>query len=171
MIVVRGAGEDTMIEAFHVAVPDAVLDDLKRRIARTRWPLDANNADWSYGTNRAYLETLAAYWHNGFDWRAQEAAINAEPQFRTEIDGLPIHFIHRRGTGPRPLPLILSHGWPWTFWDLRKVIGPLTDPAAHGGDPADAFDVVVPSLPGFGFSTPIARQSRTTTAPPTCGRR
>jgi pimeloyl-ACP methyl ester carboxylesterase len=96
-----------------------------------------------------------AYWADGFDWRAQEAALNALPQFRVELDGVPVHFVHVRGKGPRPLPLVLSHGWPWTFWDWKDVVGPLADPAAHGGDPADAFDVVVPSLPGFGFSAPL----------------
>ncbi len=104
-----------------------------------------------------WLRELVEYWRTGFDWRAQEERINALPHFRTQIDDVPIHFVHVRGRGPKPLPLVLTHGWPWTFWDFHKVIGPLSDPAAHGGDPADAFDVVVPSLPGFTLSSPLIR--------------
>jgi pimeloyl-ACP methyl ester carboxylesterase len=147
------------IEPFRLDVSDAVLDDLRVRLMCTRWVEDFANAGWQYGTNTAYLQELAAYWVDIFDWRLQERAINAYPQFRTEIDGVPIHFIHVRGNtrdSEKPAkPLILSHGWPWTFWEYRKVISPLSDPGAHGGDPADAFDVVVPSLPGYGFSTPL----------------
>jgi len=144
-------------EPFHVDIPQAKLDDLKRRLTQVNWPQDFEDESWEYGVPGAYLKELCATWREGFDWRAQEAAINQHPHFRVEIDGLPIHFLHERGRGPSPVPLILSHGWPWTFWDLRDVIGPLTDPAAHGGDPADSFDVVVPSLPGFIFSTPLTR--------------
>ncbi len=140
---------------FRVDVPDEVLNDLHARLKRTRWADDFANESWQYGTNTAYLKELVAYWIEVYDWRKQERAINAYPQFRTEIDGVPIHFIHVRGKGPNPKPLILSHGWPWTFWEYRKVIDPLSDPGAHGGDRADAFDVVVPSLPGYGFSTPL----------------
>jgi pimeloyl-ACP methyl ester carboxylesterase len=143
------------IEPFQVAIPQADLDDLGTRLERTRWSPDHANDDWRYGARGDYLRELVGYWRNGFDWRAQERAINAVAQFRTSIDGIPIHFVHVRGKGPRPIPLLLGHGWPWTFWDLKKVIGPLSDPAAHGGDPADAFDVVVPSLPGYAFSTPL----------------
>lgn len=144
-----------MIESFQVSIGDAVLDDLRDRIVRTRWPMDPNNDDWSYGTNAAVLHALTDYWRDGFDWRAQEAAINALPHFMTRIDNVPIHFIHVRSKEADAIPLIMSHGWPWTFWDLRRMIGPLTDPVAHGGTPADAFDVVIPSLPGFGFSAPL----------------
>jgi len=144
------------IEPFQVAIPDADLDDLRARLERTRWSPEYANDDWRYGARGDTLRELVAYWLNGFDWRAQERAINAVAQFRTSIDGIPIHFVHVRGKGPRPIPLLLGHGWPWTFWDLKKVIGPLSDPAAHGGDPGDAFDVVVPSLPGYAFSTPLA---------------
>lgn len=140
-----------MIEPFTLSIADDILDDLRDRIGRTRWPADPNNADWSYGTNAAGLRPLMDYWRDGFDWRAQEAAINALPHFMTAIDGVPIHFIHIRSKAPNPIPLILSHGWPWTFWDLRRIIGPLSDPA----DPADAFDLVIPSLPGFGLSAPL----------------
>jgi pimeloyl-ACP methyl ester carboxylesterase len=144
-------------EPFEIAIPDAVLDDVRARLERTAWPLDVGNGDWRYGVERAYLEELVEYWLHDYDWRAQERQMNALTQFRTTIDGLPIHYIHERGKGPDPMPLILSHGWPWTFWDFQKVIAPLADPGAHGADPADAFDVVVPSLPGFGFSTPLER--------------
>lgn len=145
----------TAIEPFSIAVPQAVLDDLGERLARTRWTDDFANDDWRYGANAAYLKELTSYWRQHYDWRARERLMNRLPQFRTEIDGLPIHFVHVRGKGPNPAPLLLCHGWPWTFWDFQKVIAPLTDPAAFGGDPRDAFDVVVPSLPGFAFSTPL----------------
>lgn len=143
------------MKPFIVDVPAEVLDDLQARLKRTRWVEDFANESWQYGTNTAFLKDLVAYWIDGYDWRAHERAINAYPQFRTEIDGMPIHFIHARGKGPRPKPLILTHGWPWTSWEYRKVIDLLSDPGAHGGDPADAFDVIVPSLPGYGFSTPL----------------
>ena len=142
---------------FRVAVPDEVLHDLQMRLKLTRWADDFANEGWQYGTNTDYLKELVAYWIEHYDWRTHERAMNALPQFRTEIDGLPIHFVHVRGKGPKPKPLLLSHGWPWTFWEYKKVIGPLSDPGAHGGDPRDAFDVVVPSLPGYGFSTPLRK--------------
>ncbi|MDB5988545.1 MAG: microsomal epoxide hydrolase [Nevskia sp.] len=145
------------IQPFEVKIPDAVLSDLQQRLAATRWPEDFANDQWQYGTNLEYLKELVDYWQHGFDWREQERKINAFRHFKTEIEGVPIHFIHERGKGPKPIPLILSHGWPWTFWDLQKVIRPLIDPAAFGGDPHDAFDVVVPSLPGYGFSTPLRK--------------
>jgi len=142
---------------FEIAIPEARLVDLRERLARTHWAPDRENDDWRYGTNGAYLRELVEYWRTDYDWRAQERAMNAFEHFRCEIDGVPIHFLKKPGRGPAPLPLVLTHGWPWTFWDFAKVIGPLSDPAAHGGDPADAFDVIVPSLPGFGFSTPLER--------------
>jgi pimeloyl-ACP methyl ester carboxylesterase len=144
-------------ESFKIAVPDAVLTDLRERLSRVRYPIDFANENWAYGTNRAYLEEMVAYWRDQYDWRKHEAEINRFAHYRTTIDGVPIHFIHEPGKGPKPIPLILSHGWPWTFWDLHKVIRPLADPAAFGGDPADAFDVIVPSLPGFCFSTPLTK--------------
>ncbi|MBX9606986.1 MAG: epoxide hydrolase [Gammaproteobacteria bacterium] len=140
---------------FTVHVPDSELADLRARLARRRLAPDFANADWRYGASGDYLEGLLRYWEQDYDWRRAEAAINALPNFKTTIEGVPIHFLHVKGKGPKPLPLILSHGWPWTFWDWHKVIGPLSDPAAHGGDSADAFDVVVPSLPGYGFSSPL----------------
>ena len=107
---------------------------------------------------RSYLAELVAYWAEGFDWRAAEAAINAYEHYRVDVGGMPVHFMRKPGGGPDPVPLILSQGWPWTFWHWSKVIDPLADPAAYGDDPADAFDVIVPSLPGFGFSTPLTHQ-------------
>jgi len=142
-------------ESFTISVPDATLNDLRERLARTRWPHDFGNANWEYGTNLEYLKSLVEYWRTDYDWRRHEREMNSFSNYKTEIDGIPIHFIHQPGKGPKPIPLILSHGWPWTFWDFHKVIRPLADPAAYGGDPADAFDVVVPSLPGYGFSTPL----------------
>jgi hypothetical protein len=140
-------------QPFTVAVPDADVADLRERLARTRWPGDFANDGWRYGTNEDYVRSFVDYWAGAFDWRAAEAAINAVPNFRVTIDDIPIHYLHVRGKGPAPLPLICTHGWPWTFWEFHDVIGPLSDPAAYGGDPADAFDVVVPSLPGFGWSS------------------
>lgn len=145
------------VEPFRVAVPQADLDDLNRRLDTTRWADDFGNADWRYGVEQEWLRDMVAYWRHDFDWRAQEAAINSWPQYRTELDGIPIHFLHVRGKGQQPRPLILTHGWPWTFWDYRDVIGPLTDPAAYGGDPALSFDVVIPSLPGYGYSMPLRK--------------
>ncbi len=144
-------------EAFRLDTPQSVLDDLRVRLRSTRWPGDFANDDWRYGTNRAYLEELVAYWLDKYDWRKQEAEINSFANYRVTIDDVPIHFVHEPAKGPSSIPLILTHGWPWTFWDFHKLIRPLSDPASYGGDPADAFDVVVPSLPGYGFSSPLTR--------------
>jgi microsomal epoxide hydrolase len=143
------------MEPTPIHVPDEVLDDLKARLRLTRLPLDAGNDDGYYGVSRARLEELVDHWLHHYDWRAAEAAINAYEHYRVTVDGVPVHFMRKPGVGPAPVPLILTHGWPWTFWHWSKVIDPLADPAAFGGDPADAFDVIVPSLPGFGFSTPL----------------
>ena len=145
------------IEPFTISVSSEVLDDLQRRLVNYRWPMDFDNDEWQYGTNGDYLKELVDYWIKDYDWRLEEEHINSFSHFRTEIEEMPIHFIHERGKGPRPIPIILNHGWPWTFWDFHKVIEPLTDPASHGGDPADAFDVILPSLPGFGFSSPLTK--------------
>ena len=142
---------------FSVAIPQETLTDLHERLVKVRWPQEFANSHWEYGTNLGYLKELVEYWRDEYDWRRQELAMNAFSNYKTTIDGMPIHFIHEPGKGPRPMPLILSHGWPWTYWDFHKIIGPLSDPAAFGGDPADAFDVVVPSLPGYGFSTPLTK--------------
>jgi pimeloyl-ACP methyl ester carboxylesterase len=142
-------------EPFPVAISEETLRDLRDRLARVRWPGDFANADWRYGTNLTYLKELVEYWRDHYDWRKHEREMNSFSHYKTTIDGIPIHFIHEPGKGPNSMPIVLNHGWPWTFWDLHKVIRPLADPAAFGGDPADAFSVVVPSLPGYGFSTPL----------------
>jgi pimeloyl-ACP methyl ester carboxylesterase len=144
------------IRPFRIAVPQEQVDHLRARLANTRWPDELPGVGWSRGVPVAYLRELAAYWRTGYDWRAQEAALNEYPQFTTLIDGQNLHFLHVRSPEPAATPLILLHGWPGGVVDFLDVIGPLTDPAGHGGDPADAFHVVVPSLPGFGFSTPLA---------------
>jgi pimeloyl-ACP methyl ester carboxylesterase len=139
-------------EPFSIHVPDAVLADLTRRLDATRWPDEIEGAAWDLGVNQAYMRSLAEYWRNAYDWRRQEAKLNQLPQYRIAIDGLHIHFVHVRGKGPAPLPLIITHGWPGSFIEMTKLIPLLTDPAAHGGTAEDAFDVIVPSLPGYGFS-------------------
>ncbi len=146
-----------IMERPQIHVADAELETLRRRLGETVYPPVIGDDDWTPGVPVGWLQELVDYWRDGFDWRAQERRINALPHFRTTIDEIPIHFVHVRGVGPAPTPIVLTHGWPWTFWDFHKVIGPLTDPAAHGGDPADAFDVVVPSLPGFTLSNPLPR--------------
>ncbi|WP_433009675.1 epoxide hydrolase family protein [Kribbella sp. CA-294648] len=143
------------IQPFRIEIAQSEVDDLRTRLAETRWPAVPRVDDWSRGVPVGYLKELAEYWANGFDWRAQEAALNEIPQFVTEINGQRIHFFHQRSPEPGATPLILTHGWPGSPVEFQKVIGPLTDPRAHGGDPADAFHVVVPSLPGYGFSNPI----------------
>lgn len=140
---------------FRISIPDAAVDGLRRRLIETRWAEDFGNADWRYGVESGWLKEMVDYWRDSFDWRAQEARINRWPQFRMVIEDIPIHFIYVRGQGPSPMPLILTHGWPWTFWDYGELIGPLTDPLAHGGRAEDSFDLVIPSLPGYGFSTPL----------------
>lgn len=137
---------------FRIDVPQADLDDLRERLGHTRWTDEVEDAGWDYGTNLGYLRELTDYWRDGFDWRAQEAELNRFAQFRAEIDGFGVHFVHERGRGPDPMPILLLHGWPDSFYRMHKIIPMLTDPARFGGDPADSFDVVVPSLPGFGFS-------------------
>ena len=142
------------VQPFVVNLRDRDLDDLRERLRRTRWPDEIEDAGWDYGSNLGYVRELCAYWAERFDWRAQEERINRFPQFRTEMEGLGIHFVHVRGTGPAPRPLLITHGWPSTFVELLPIVPLLADPGSHGGDPADAFDVVVPSMPGYGFSRP-----------------
>jgi len=142
------------IEPFRIEVPDAVLDDLRARLARTRLPDQIEGAGWDYGTERGYLQELIAHWRSAYDWRIHEARLNAFPQFRTEIDGQRVHFLHVRSPHEDAFPLIVTHGWPGSIWEFHKVLGPLTDPTAHGGEARDAFHVVCPSIPGYGFSDP-----------------
>lgn len=143
-----------VIKPFKIEVPEAVLEDLQVRLAEARWPAEVEGSGWAYGTNREYMRGLADYWRNRYlpDWRRHEKALNRFPNFRYEVDGVGLHFIHERGRGPRPTPLLLLHGWPDSFFRYHKVIPMLADPGRHGGGEEDAFDVVVPSLPGFGFS-------------------
>src|SRR5262245_15696699 len=140
------------IKPFKVRVDEAVLTDLKARLDRARWPDAVDGAGWDYGVDLQYMKDLVAYWRDKYDWRAQEAAFNKFDQFITTIDGLDIHFLHVRSKEKNALPLVLVHGWPGSVYEFHKVIGLLTDPVAHGGKAEDAFHVVCPSLPGFGFS-------------------
>jgi epoxide hydrolase len=142
------------VRPFRIEIPQAELDDLNRRLAQARWPDEVPGVGWSRGVPVGYLKELAAYWLDGFDWRAMEARINELPQFTTEIDGANIHVVHVPSPEPDATPLLITNGWPSSFVEFLDVIGPLTDPRAHGGDPADAFHVVIPSLPGYGFSGP-----------------
>jgi pimeloyl-ACP methyl ester carboxylesterase len=146
------APADTAVVPFTIHVPDDVLADLKQRLARARFPDEVEGADWKYGTNLAYLKQLVAYWRDSFDWRKQERALNQFEQFKTNIDGLNVHFIWRKSKERNAFPLLITHGWPGSFVEFPKIIAPLTDPLAHGGRAEDAFDVVIPSIPGFGFS-------------------
>jgi pimeloyl-ACP methyl ester carboxylesterase len=139
-------------ERFSIQIPEDVLIDLKYRLDHIRWPDQLENAAWERGTEKDYLQSLVSYWREQYDWRAQEAELNRLPQFRCTVDGVDVHFIHKRGSGPNPLPIILTHGWPDSFIRYKKMIPLLADPARYGGDPNDAFDVIVPSIPGFGFS-------------------
>jgi len=151
-----------MLERFQVNVPQEALDDLRDRLMRTRWPDEIRGGEWEYGSNLSYMKELLAYWRDHFDWRAQERFINTFSHFRTPVDEIGIHFIHERGKGPDPLPLIMSHGWPSSFTQMLKILPLLTDPQSHGGNAADAFDVIVPSLPGYGFSDRPQRKGMTT---------
>jgi pimeloyl-ACP methyl ester carboxylesterase len=145
-----------VIEPFAIHVPDEALRDLAARIDRTRWPTTAAFDDgWSDGTDGTFLRQLLEYWGYKFDWPEQETELNRLRQLRIRVDDVRVHTVHVRGRGPRPMPLVLTHGWPSTFAEFVKVIGPLSDPAAYGGDADDAFNVVVPSLPGYGFSDPL----------------
>jgi epoxide hydrolase len=152
--VIHQTDTDTSIRPFRIEVPQADLDDLHDRLRRTRWPDQPAGVGWSYGVALDYLKDLAGHWRTGYDWRAWEARLNAFPQFTTTIAGQRLHLLHVRSPEPRAVPLLLTHGWPGSVAEFLRVIGPLTDPHAHGGDPADAFHVVAPALPGFGFAGP-----------------
>jgi pimeloyl-ACP methyl ester carboxylesterase len=143
------------ITPYEINVPESDLLDLRDRLARTRWPTQLPGADWDRGVPVGYLQGVARYWRDGYDWRKYEAELNQYPQFTTTIDDQNVHFLHVRSPEPGALPLIITHGWPGSIVEFLDIIGPLTDPAAHGGSPADAFHVVAPSIPGFGFSGPI----------------
>jgi pimeloyl-ACP methyl ester carboxylesterase len=142
----------TEIRPFHIEIPEEQIDDLRRRIAQTRWPTNELVADRSQGVQLRTLQELARYWTTDYDWRKAEAKLNALPQFTTEIDGVEIHFIHVKSQHENALPLVMTHGWPGSVVELLETIGPLTDPTAYGGSAEDAFDLVLPSIPGYGFS-------------------
>jgi pimeloyl-ACP methyl ester carboxylesterase len=150
------------IRPFRIALPQVALDDLRERLARTRWPDELPGVGWSRGVSLTYLKELAAYWRTGYDWRKWEGKLNEYPQFTTTIDGTNVHFLHVRSPEQDALPLIITHGWPGSIVEFLDIIGPLNDPRAHGGDPADAFHLVVPSLPGYGFSGPTRDTGWTT---------
>ncbi|MEA2526026.1 MAG: epoxide hydrolase [Thermomicrobiales bacterium] len=147
--------DTTTIHPFRIDVPQEDLDDLRERLARTRWPSELPGVSWSRGVPTAYLKDLADYWRTDYDWRAAEARLNEFPQFTSTIDGVNIHFLHVRSPEPEALPLMLIHGWPGSIVEFLEMIGPLTDPRAHGGDPTDAFHLVIPSIPGFAYSGPL----------------
>jgi len=162
--------ESTAIRPFRIEIPQSDLDDLRARLANTRWadPAPGAPSDFSRGVPLDYLKDLTKYWATDFDWRAQEARLNAYPQYLTEIDGQTIHFIHVRSTEPDATPLLMSHGYPGSVVEFLEMIDPLVNPVAYGRSPADAFHVVIPSIPGFGFSIPVSdagwEVSRTTSA-------
>jgi len=145
-------------EPYSIKTAQSVLDDLRERLVRTRWPDQIDGAGWDYGTESGYLQDLCAYWANGYDWRSAEQRLNEWPHFLTTIDGTGLHFIHARSTHAGAIPLLLTHGWPGSIVEFLRVIGPLVDPPAHGGDAADAFDVVCPSLPGYAWSGPTRQR-------------
>ena len=139
---------------FTIDIPQSALDDLHDRLARTRFPRQIPESGWDYGTELGYERELVEYWRDTYDWRAEEARLNAFDHFTATVDGAHVHFIHQRSPEPGALPLIVTHGWPGSIVEFLDVLGPLTDPRAHGGDPADAFHVVAPSIPGYAFSGP-----------------
>lgn len=146
------SAQDTSIRPFAIHVEDAVLKDLQDRLIRTRFPDQVENSGWDYGTDKSYLKELVEYWKDEYDWRQQERLLNELDHFKTKIDGLDIHFIHQRSKHENALPLVITHGWPGSVMEFQEIIGPLTDPEAHGGNAEDAFHVICPSMPGFGFS-------------------
>jgi microsomal epoxide hydrolase len=147
------APADSAIQSFRVAVPRKLIDAILTRVRSAHWPDQLHGSPWQYGADWGYMKELAEYWTSRFDWRKAEAKLNGFPQFRARVDDFDIHFYHVRGAGPRPMPVVLTHGWPGSVVEFLDAIDPLTNPAKHGGSPEDAFDVVVPSLPGFGFSS------------------
>ena len=144
--------DDVALRPYRIDVPDAVLDDLRRRLTETRWPDGETVDDWSQGAPLTWIQDMCQYWANGYDWRARESRLNRFDQYITALDGLDIHLVHQRSPHPEARPLIITHGWPGSIVEFHKVIEPLTDPTQHGGDAADAFHVICPTLPGFGFS-------------------
>ena len=140
------------IEPFKISIPQETLDDLRQRLERTRWPDEVQDADWRYGANLEYMRELANYWLKKFDWREQEQWLNSFANYQAVVGDLRVHFVHERGKGPNPIPLLITHGWPSSFVEMLGLVPMLTDPASHGGKASDSFDVIVPSVPGYGFS-------------------
>ncbi len=140
------------IRPFELAIPESELEDLRRRLKATRWPDAETPDDWSQGIPLSYMREVCAYWANDYDWRPCESLLNGWEQFQTEIDGVDIHFLHVKSLHANAMPLLITHGWPGSVLEFRHIIGPLTDPEAHGGKAEDAFHVIAPSLPGYGFS-------------------
>jgi epoxide hydrolase len=151
------------MKPFRIEVPESDLDDLRRRLAATRWPDELPDAGWEYGIPLEYVKQLAEYWRTSYDWRRHEALLNEFPQFTTTIDGENVHFLHVRSPEPDALPMVMTHGWPGSVVEFLRIIRPLADPRAHDGDPADAFHLVIPSIPGYGFSGPTTSRGWTTT--------
>ena len=146
--------DPTAIRPFKIEIPDAALADLRERLARTRWPDQIDGAGWDYGTELSFLRALCDYWRTQYDWRAQEAGLNRWPQFTTDVDGERLHFIHAKSKHADAFPLLITHGWPGSIVEFQKILPVLTDPTAHGGRAEDAFHVICPSMPGYGFSGP-----------------
>lgn len=140
------------IKPFHIDVSTKVIDDMKQRISNTRWPDELPGTDWDYGSNMDYVKDLADYWVTQYDWKKHEAFLNGFSQYVADVQGMNIHYVHERGVGANPIPLLITHGWPSTFWEISKIIPMLADPASYGGDSSDSFDVIVPSMPSYGFS-------------------
>src|SRR5437667_1903902 len=154
------------VRPFRIDIPQSTITRILKRVKEARWPDRLESSDWRYGANWDYMKALAEYWTTKYDWRKAEARLNRYPQFMANVGGFDVHFYHVRGKGPRPIPLVLTHGWPGSIVEFQEAIGPLTDPASFGGSAADAFDVVVPPIPGFGFSSsPKAPIGAPTTEP------
>ena len=141
------------IEPFKIQISDKILEDLSFRLSNTKWPNQLKDSDWESGTKKDYMQSLVSYWRSDYNWSLQENNLNSSAQFKCNVDGLDIHFFYEKGKGPNPMPIILTHGWPDSFVRYRKIIPLLTDPASFGGNANDSFDVIIPSLPGFGFSS------------------
>ncbi len=152
--------QELEVQPFKVQVSQETIDEVSKRLAKTRFPDEVAMAGWDYGSNLTYMRELVDYWGNKFDWRAQERFLNTFHQYKATVGGSTVHFVHEKGKGPNPIPLIISHGWPDSFAGMLKLIPLLTDPGSFGGDPSDAFDVVVPSLPGYGFSDRPSKRGR-----------
>lgn len=159
------------IEPFQISVSDVEIDDLRRRLRETRWASMTPSEPWQQGTEPTWLREWVTYWAESFDWRAAERGLNQQPQFMADVNGQRVHFVHRRGVGPRPYPVVITHGWPGSFFEFHALADLLCDPAAFGGDPSDAFDVIIPSLPGFGFSPAPAPPALRRFKWPICGHR